>query len=113
MRDALDRLNYVIARNPFDTAEGGGIRDNSTRVKYLMTARKMIQPPMPNPPNKTAETSFQGIGYSYIPFRKPSAALVLDSAMYQGLLSIDDQPTEKQPSTFATSGSPKGEVDKI
>lgn len=108
-----DNLNYIQARNPIDMAEGGSIRDNSTRVAYLLTARKMIQPPMPNPVNKTTITSYEGILYGYIPFQKPSPALVMDASLYRGLLSIDDQPTESNPSTFATSGSPKGEVDKI
>lgn len=107
----LMQFDYIIARNPFDTAEGGGVRDNSTRLAYMMTARKMNQPKEPTPPNKSAITAFKGILFCGIPFRKPGLALVFDNAFYGGLLTIDNQPTVQDPSNFETSGTPKSETN--
>lgn len=111
--NARDLMNfdYIIARNPFDTAEGGGVRDNSTRLQYLMTARKMNQPKEPTPPNKSAMTAHKGILFGGIPFRKPGLALAFDRSFYGGLLSIDNQPMVKDPSSFDTSGTPKSETN--
>ena len=104
-------FDHIIARNPFDMAEGGDIRDNSTRMKYLFTARKMIQPPEPTPLNKTAITSHVGIMFGGIPFRRPGTARIYDNAFYTGLLLIDDQTLAKKSSAFSTSGSPKDDTN--
>lgn len=104
-------FDHIIARNPFDMAEGGDVRDVSTRMKYLMTARRMIQPIEPNPFNKMAVTSKLGILFGGIPFRKPGAMDIYDNNFYSGLLVIDDQPLAKQARPFTVSGSPKQETN--
>jgi len=104
-------IDYVMTRNPFDMAEGGNVRDNSTRVSYLLTARKMNQPPLPMPTNKAAITSEVGILVGGIPFRKPGTLLAFDRAFYSGLATIDDQPAATDASSFSTSGSGKSRTN--
>lgn len=106
----LMQFNYIISRNPIDMAEGGGVQDNSTRLGYLRTARKMIQPKEPTPPNKSAMTSHVGILFGGIPMFRSSGALAMDQSFYNGLLTIDNQPEVKEPGAFATSGTPKSET---
>lgn len=103
----LTGFDYILARNPIDMAEGGDVHDNSTRLKYLFTARKMLQPAEPTPLNKTAMTSKRGIMFGGVPFRKPGKARVMDQYFYDGLLGIEDQTQAEQARAFATSGTPK------
>lgn len=105
------KFNYVITRNPIDMAEGGGVQDNSSRLEYLATAKQMQHNPLPMPVNQAVITSFEGLRPGVSPMFKPSNLTAMDTNFYSGLLSINDQPTEKTPSAFSTSGTPKGDTD--
>lgn len=105
------RFDRPLYRNPVDMAEGGDVQDTSTRLEYLATARKMKQPPLPMPVNKAVLTSFQGLAANPIPMFKPSNLTTMDINFYSGLLNISSQPKVNQASSFATSGTPKGESD--
>lgn len=93
----FDKFDHIQARNPFDMAEGGTIRDTSTRLEYLFTARAMRQTPMPTPVNKAAITSELNVKKSFVGILQLSAADVLTRQYYDGLMTIDDQPSEAKP----------------
>lgn len=107
----LTSFDYILARNPIDMEEGGDVHDNSTRLKYLATARRMRQPAEPTPLNKSAMTAHVGIMFGGIPFFPHQTAQIYDHSFYSGLLLIDDQPNAKQASAFSTSASPKDSTD--